>query len=378
MTLRVPMVDLPSQYRPLRAQILAAVTRVTESQQFIMGPETAALEAELESMLGVEHAISVSSGTDALLLALMALGVGPGDDVVMPVYSFFATAAAAVRLGATPVFVDIEPDSFNVDVAQIPPVLSSRTKALLPCHLFGLSADLDSLLTLASRASIPVVEDAAQAIGATCGSRPVGGFGAFGCFSFYPTKNLGAFGDAGLLTTNDAGLASRARRLRVHGMDARYVHTMVGGNFRMDAMQAAILRVKAPHLPAWTEARRQHAARYRRMFHEAGLTGTVVLPVEPPDRRHVFHQFVIRVDERDALKRHLDARGIGSEVYYPVPLHLQPAFASLDGRPGDFPRAERAARESLAIPIHAELSCDQQQLVVDAIGEFVKGPRGSP
>ena len=290
----VPLLDLQAQYRPLRAEILAAIERVCDSQRFIMGPEIAALESEMTSMLGIRHAIAVSSGTDALLLALMALGVGPGDDVVMPVYSFFATAAAAVRLGATPVFVDIEPDSFNVDVAQIPPVLSSRTKALLPCHLFGLSADLDSLLTLASRASIPVVEDAAQAIGATCGSRPVGGFGAFGCFSFYPTKNLGAFGDAGLLTTNDAGLASRARRLRVHGMDARYVHTMVGGNFRMDAMQAAILRVKAPHLPAWTSARQANAARYRALFRDAGLDGMVRLPVERPDCVHIFNQFVIR------------------------------------------------------------------------------------
>jgi dTDP-4-amino-4,6-dideoxygalactose transaminase len=377
MTLRVPMADLLSQYRPLRDEILAALTRVADSQRFIMGPETEALEDELRSMLGVEHAIGVSSGTDALLLALMALGVGPGDEVVMPAYSFFATAAAAVRLGATPVFVDIEPDSFNVDVTQIPAVLTSKTTALLPVHLFGLSADLDPILATASRASIPVVEDAAQAIGATCGLRKVGGIGVVGCFSFYPTKNLGAFGDAGLVTTNDAGLAARARLLRVHGTDATYVHRLVGGNFRIDALQAAILRVKAPHLSEWTEARRGNAARYRRMFHEAGLDGVVALPAEPSGRLHVFHQFVVRVHDRDDLKRHLDRRGIGNEIYYPVPLHLQPALASLGGRRGDFPRAERAAQESLAIPIHAGLSCEQQQMVVDAVAEFVRGPRGS-
>ena len=378
MTLKVPMVDLQAQYRPLRDEILAAMTRVCDSQQFIMGREIADFEAEIGSLLGVGHAIGVSSGTDALLLALMTLGVGPGDEVVTPAYSFFATAGAAVRLGARPVFVDIEPDTFNIDAMKIARVLTSRTKAVLPVHMFGLSADLDPILAQAAQTHVPVVEDAAQAIGATCSSRAVGGLGALGCFSFYPTKNLGAFGDAGLVTTNDPALAARARQLRMHGMEPKYVHQLVGGNFRMDALQAAVLRVKAPRLAGWSETRRANAARYRQMFNAAGLDDAVVLPVEPPGRRHVFHQFVIRVRERDALKQHLDACGIGNEIYYPVPLHLQPALASLGHRAGDFPHAERAARESLAIPIHSELVCDQQQMVVNAIAQFVTGSVSAP
>jgi dTDP-4-amino-4,6-dideoxygalactose transaminase len=374
MPLNVPLLDLQAQYQPLREEILAAITRVCDSQRFIMGPEITALEGELAGLLGIEHAIAVSSGTDALLLALMALGIGPGDEVVTSVYSFFATAGAIVRVGARPVFVDIDPGTYNIDPARIPAALTSRTKAILPVHLFGLSADLDPILAEASRAGVPVVEDAAQAIGASDKSRAVGGLGAFGCFSFFPSKNLGAFGDAGLLATNDAGLARRARLLRTHGMEPKYYHHLVGANFRMDALQAAVLRVKAPRLGDWTEARRANAARYRRMFHDSGVGTAITLPVEPPDRRHIFNQFVIRSDRRDALKRHLDRQGIGNEIYYPVPFHLQPCFAGLGYRAGDFPHAERAARQNLAIPIFGELTAEQQQTVVDAISGFLHHP----
>ena len=367
----IPLLDLQAQNGPLRDEILSAITRVGDSQRFIMGPEIEAFEREVAAQLGVEHAIAVSSGTDAVLLALMALGVGPGDEVVTSTYSFFATAGAVVRLGARPVLVDIDPATFNVDPAAVAAAITPRTKAIMPVHLFGLSADMDPILDAASRAGVPVVEDAAQAIGAAYKSRPIGALGAFGCFSFFPSKNLGAFGDAGLLTATDGELARRARLLRTHGMHPKYYHHVIGGNFRMDALQAAVLRVKVPHLAAWTEARRLNASRYRRLFADAGITALVSLPSEPPARRHIFNQFVIRTPHRDALKQHLDAKGIGNEVYYPVPFHLQPCFADLGHRAGDFPHAERAAAESLAIPIYGELTLDQQRTVVDAVAEFV-------
>src|SRR3954468_16683963 len=320
----VPLLDLHAQYTPLRAEILAAIERVCDSQRFIMGPEIAALEQEMASMLGVGHAVAVSSGTDALLLALMALDVKAGDEVITPTYSFFATAGAVARLGATPVLVDIDEATFNVDPRQVAAAITPRTKAIIPVHLFGLSADLDPIMELALRHEIAVVEDAAQAIGATYDGRAVGGIGTCGCFSFFPSKNLGAFGDAGLFTTNDDALAKRARLLRTHGMEPKYFHHLVGGNFRMDAIQAAILRVKAPHLAAWTDARRANARRYLELFQRAGVGDRVTLPAELPDRRHIFNQFVIRVDERDALRRHLDSADIATEIYYPVPFHLQP------------------------------------------------------
>ena len=369
--MRVPLLDLQAQHRPLRDELVAAMTRVADSQRFIMGPEIERLESELARLLGVRQAIAVSSGTDALLLALMALGITAGDEVVTTTYSFFATAGAIVRVGARPVLVDIDPVTFNIDPAQAAAAMTPRTKAILPVHLFGLSADLDPIMDAAERAGILVVEDAAQAIGATYKSRTVGGIGAFGCFSFFPSKNLGAFGDAGLLTTNDDRLAHRARLLRNHGMEPKYYHHVVGGNFRMDALQAAVLRVKAPHLDSWTEARRANANRYRQLFREAGLDGVVALPVEPPNRRHIFNQFVIRTPDRDGLKKYLDAQGIGNEVYYPVPFHLQPCFEALGHRRGDFPHAERAANESLAIPIYGELTSEQQHAVVSAIAAFV-------
>jgi dTDP-4-amino-4,6-dideoxygalactose transaminase len=368
----VPLLDLDAQYRPLRDQLIAAMTRVADSQRFIMGPEIDALERELAAMLGVRHAIAVSSGTDALLLALMALDIKAGDEVVTTTYSFFATAGAVARLGARPVLVDIDPATFNIDAAQAVAAITPRTKAIVPVHLFGQSADLDPIMQAADRAGIPVIEDAAQAIGSSYKSRPVGGIGAFGCFSFFPSKNLGAFGDAGLLTANDNALAERARLLRTHGMKPKYYHHLVGGNFRMDALQAAILRVKAPHLAGWTEGRQRNAARYRTLFRDAGLDGAVTLPADPVDRTHIYNQFVVRTPDRDGLKHHLDSQGIGNEIYYPVPFHVQPCFADLGYRRGAFPLAERAAAESLAIPIYGELTAAQQETVVSAIGQFVK------
>jgi dTDP-4-amino-4,6-dideoxygalactose transaminase len=368
---KVPLLDLQAQYRPLRDEILAAMTRVADSQRFIMGPEIDALEADFARMLAVKHTIAVSSGTDALLLALMALGIKAGDEVVTSPYSFFATAGAVARLGARPAFVDVDPATFNIDPDRIAAAITPRTRAIMPVHLFGQSADLDAIVQIADRHGIPVVEDAAQAIGATYHSRAVGGIGAFGCFSFFPSKNLGAFGDAGLVTTNDDGLARRARLLRTHGMEPKYYHHVVGANFRMDALQAAILRVKAPHLAEWTAARRANAARYRDLFRTAALGDLVTLPADPADRLHIYNQFVIRTPERDALKRHLEVQGIGTEIYYPVPFHLQPCFADLGYRRGAFPHAERAADESLAIPIYGELTADQQESVVSAIGAFV-------
>jgi dTDP-4-amino-4,6-dideoxygalactose transaminase len=373
----VPLLDLQAQYAPLRDDILAAITRVCDSQRFIMGPEITAFEEEIAALIGVPHAIAVSSGTDALLLALMALDLKAGEEVITSTYSFFATAGAIVRAGARPILVDIDPATFNMDPSQVEAAITLRTRAILPVHLFGLSADMDPIMAIANRTGIPVVEDAAQAIGATYRSQPVGGFGVFGCFSFFPSKNLGALGDAGLVTTTDPALAHRARLLRTHGMEPKYYHHLVGGNFRMDAMQAAVLRVKAPHLAPWTEARRANAARYRQLFKAADLDGRIDLPIEPAECRHIYNQFAIRCGDRgglnrDGLKRHLDEQRIGNEIYYPVPFHLQPCFADLGYRRGDFPHAERAALQSLAIPIYSELTLDQQQSVVDAIAQFAQ------
>src|SRR4051794_6121367 len=360
----VPLLDLDAQYPPLRDELLAAVTRVCDSQRFIMGPEIDSLERELSGLLGVKHAIAVSSGTDALLLALMALDIKAGDEVVTTTFSFFATAGAVVRVGGAPVRVDIDPAALKIDPLQAGAAITPRTKAIMPVHLFGLGAEMDPIMAAANRAGIPVIEDAAQAIGSSYRSRPLGTIGAFGCFSFFPSKNLGAFGDAGLLTTEDDALADRARLLRTHGMKPKYYHHLVGANFRMDALQAAVLRVKAPHLAEWTARRQANAARYRRLFGAPRLDAIVALPREPADRSHIFNQFVIRTPDRDGLKRHLDERGIGTEIYYPVPFHLQPCFANLGYRQGAFPHAERAAHESLAIPVYGELTAAQQDAVV--------------
>jgi len=368
----VPLLDLVAQYRPIRDELLQAITRVCDNQRFIMGPEVETLELELAALIGAEHAIAVSSGTDALLVAMMALGIGPGAEVITPTFSFFATAGCVSRLGATPVFVDIDPVTFNVDPEAIARAVSPRTRAILPVHLFGLMADMDRILAIAQAAGVPVIEDAAQAIGASSRGRAAGTLGAIGCFSFFPSKNLGGFGDGGLVATNDAALAHELRLLRNHGMEPKYIHKRIGGNFRLDALQAAVLRVKAPHLAAWTEARRHNAARYRALIEEFDLHDHLEVPVEPRGYRHIYNQFVIRSDRRDALRDHLQANRIGTEIYYPVPFHRQECFANVPRAAAGFPVADRAAERVLALPIYAELTEEQQRHVVTCLAEFYR------
>jgi dTDP-4-amino-4,6-dideoxygalactose transaminase len=365
--MKVPLLDLQAQFGPIRRDVLDVIERVADSQMFILGAEVEAFEREVAALLGVAHAVGVSSGTDALLAALMALEVGPGDEVVTTTYSFFATAGSIARLGATPVLVDIDPISFNIDPAQALDACTPRTKAILPVHLYGQAADLDPLIEGAARLGIAVVEDAAQAIGTRYRGRLVGGLGTLGCFSFFPSKNLGAFGDGGLVTTNDAALAEKVRLLRGHGMKPKYYHHLVGGNFRLDALQAAVLRVKLPHLAAWTEARRANAARYRDLFRELDPEGRVGVPREIADGYHIYNQFVVRVANRDRVRDALAADGIGTEIYYPLPFHRQPCFAYLGASPEAFPEAERAAAETLALPIYGELTAEQQRYVVERL-----------
>jgi dTDP-4-amino-4,6-dideoxygalactose transaminase len=369
----VPLLDLKAQYAPLRSALLEAVTRVCDSQQFIMGPEVEAFEREVALVTDTTHAIGVSSGTDALLVALMGLDIGPGDEVVTSTFSFFATAGSIARVGARPVLVDIDPDTFNIDPIAAARACTRKTKALLPVHLFGQSADMSAILALADEFKLKVIEDAAQAIGTREHGGVVGGIGHVGCFSFFPSKNLGGFGDGGLVSTNNHALADRMRLIRNHGQKPKYYHHLIGGNFRLDALQAAVLRVKLPYLAAWTEARRANAARYRQLFAEAELP-EIVLPVDRGgDGYHIYNQFVIRVPDRDALRAHLAVAGVGTEVYYPVPFHLQECFAHLGYKAGDFPHAEKAAAEVLALPIYPELTADQQATVVDRIRAFYRG-----
>lgn len=367
---RVPLLDLKAQYAPIRHDVLQAMTRVCDTQHFILGAEVEGLERELEAFLDVPHAVGVSSGTDALLAALMALGVGVGDEVITSPFSFFATAGSIARVGARPVFVDIDPATYNIDPAGVAPAVTARTKAIMPVHLFGQSAEMKPILDVAARFGVPIVEDAAQAVGVRYRDQPIGGIGTIGCFSFFPTKNLGAFGDAGLVTTRDAALARRMRAIRHHGGERKYHHESVGANFRLDALQAAILRVKLPHLPAWTAARQRNAARYEALFTKAGLTNIVSVPTRSAESTHIYNQFVVRVPQRDQLRAYLDAQGIGTEVYYPLPLHLQPCFRELGYAAGSFPVAEAAADEVLALPIYGELSDAQQAWVVEAIHTF--------
>jgi dTDP-4-amino-4,6-dideoxygalactose transaminase len=363
----VPLLDLQAQYRPLRDALLAAITRVCDSQRFILGSEVDALEHELAQALGARHAVAVSSGTDALLSALMALRIGPGDEVITSTYSFFATAGCIARVGATPKLVDIDPATCNLAPDAVGAAITPRTRAIIPVHLYGLCADMDPILEIATGANVAVIEDAAQAIGATYKGRQAGTIGTVGCFSFFPSKNLGAFGDGGLVTSNDDGLAHEIRLLRNHGAEPKYFHTRIGGNFRLDALQAAVLRVKLPHLARWSEMRRANAARYGSLFAAAGLTERVTLPIEPVGYRHIFNQYVVRVPNRDRVRAALTAAGIGTEIYYPVPFHLQACFAALGHRRGDFPEAEAAADSTLALPIYGELSPDQQATVVSAL-----------
>lgn len=372
--INVPLLDLHAQYAPLRDELRAAIDRVMESQGFILGADVRALEEELAQYTQARHAVGCASGSDALLLALMALDVRAGDEVVTTPYSFFATAGSVARLGAIPRFVDIEPRTYNINPELVEAALGERTRALMPVHLYGQCAGMDALLEVAARRGVPIVEDAAQAVGAEDRGRQAGSLGEIGCFSFYPTKNLGGAGDGGLLTTNDDALAQRLRALRVHGGETKYFHREIGINSRLDTLQAAILRVKLPHLDGWSRARAQNAARYREMFADAGLLEEVGLPFVRDDARHIYNQFVIRVPDgkRDALMSHLKHEGVGTDIYYPLPLHLQECFRYLGHREGDFPEAERAARETLALPIYPELTGGQQQHVVDSIRSFFR------
>jgi dTDP-4-amino-4,6-dideoxygalactose transaminase len=369
--MNIPLLDLQAQYVPLRAELMDAMARVLDTQRFILGAEVEALEKEIAGYCQAQYAIGCASGSDALLLALQSAGVTAGDEVITTPFSFFATAAAVTRLGARPVFVDIDPATCNMQEQLAAAAISERTRAILPVHLYGQCAGMDELVEISKRQNIALVEDAAQALGAEDGGRRAGSIGTMGCFSFYPSKNLGAAGDAGMIVTSDAEHAARLRMLRVHGEERKYHHRFVGINSRLDAIQAVVLRVKLPYLDEWSEARRRNAAQYDRLFLDAGLTEEVGLPIVRPGGCHIFNQYVIRAgDRRDALRTYLNANGIGSEIYYPVPLHLQECFAYLGYREGDFPEAERAARETLALPVYPELTMEQQSYVVEMIQKF--------
>jgi dTDP-4-amino-4,6-dideoxygalactose transaminase len=372
--MRVPLLDLTAQLRGLEAEVAAAVGDVLRGGQFILGPNVSALEAELAAYTGVAHGIGVANGSDAIHLALLAAGVGPGDEVICPAFTFFATAGAVARAGAKPVFVEIDPVTYTVSVEDAARRVGPRTRAIIPVHLYGHAADMDGVMRLAGEHGLTVIEDTAQAIGATVpGGRRVAGIGHFGTYSFFPSKNLGALGDGGMVLTPDGALAEKVRLLRVHGASPKYYHRELGYNSRLDELQAAILRVKLQRLDAWTEGRRAAAARYARLFAEVGLGEAVVLPAERPGFTHVYHQYTIRAYRRDALQAHLDHCGIGTAVYYPLPLHLQPVFEELGYRPGDLPETEAACAEVLSLPIFPELTEEQQEYVVAQVAGFYAG-----
>ena len=387
----VPLLDLKAQYASIRDECRAAFDRIADEQAFIGGPEVDGLEKEIAAYSQCLFGVGVTSGTDALLVALMTLGVQPGDEIITTPYTFFATGGSIHRTGATPVFVDINPLSYNIEPSLIEAAITPKTKAIMPVHLYGQMADMDPIMAIAQRHNLFVIEDGAQAIGAEYKGRRAGSIGHFGCFSFFPSKNLGAFGDGGMITTNDPALAHWAKLLRSHGAEPKYYHKLVGGNFRLDALQAAILRIKLRHLDGWTAGRQQNAATYRRLFTEAGLVADerrttnnqpasfvlrpssfVGLPAEEPKRRHVYNQFVIRTGRRDAVMAKLNEHRIGNEIYYPLPLHLQECFASLGYRTGSLPESERAAKETLALPIYPELTEEMQAAVVAAVAEAYK------
>jgi len=365
--MNVPLLDLKAQYKTIKAEVDAAIGEVLESQHFVLGPKVEQCEKAIAAYSKSGYGIGVSSGSDALLACLMAENIGPGDEVITTPYTFFATAGAIARLGATPVFVDIDPNTYNLDAAQIQSKVTAKTRAIIPVHLYGQMADMDAVMSVAEKHGLVVIEDAAQAIGAEYKGRRAGSIGQYGCFSFFPSKNLGCAGDGGMIVTNDAQRAERLRILRGHGSKPKYYHKIVGGNFRLDAIQAAIVSAKLPHLDSWTAARQLNAKRYDRLFGEAGLT--IGLPAVVANR-HIFNQYVIRVPQRDQLQAHLQKNGIGTEVYYPVPMHLQECFAYLGHKAGDFPESERAAKETLALPVHPELTDEQARFVVQTIAEF--------
>ncbi|HEY3171049.1 MAG TPA: DegT/DnrJ/EryC1/StrS family aminotransferase [Thermoanaerobaculia bacterium] len=362
---RVPVLDLTRYDEELKRQIASRVEEVFSSGRFILGAANAEFEQAFAQRIGVRHALGVSSGTDALLVALMALGVGAGDEVITSPFSFFASAGVISRVGARPVFVDIEPDTFNLDPDRLPAAITPRTRAVLPVHLYGQCADMDTIQEIAG--GIPIVEDACQAVGATQQRRVAGAMGKMGAFSFYPTKNLGGAGDAGAVTTDDDDLAALVSSLRLHGESKRYHHARVGGNFRMDSIQASVLLTKLPHLEAWTARRIAIAARYAEMLWDAEVSGRIVLPTVAAGRRHVFHQYVVRVRDRDRVREKLAEAGISTAVFYPVPFHLQECFADLGYRQGDFPQSEKAANEVLALPMFPQLTDEEVGRVAEAV-----------
>lgn len=374
--MNIPILDLKRQYQSIKTEIDSAIARVIESGQFILGPEVEAFERAVAQYLRVKHAIGVASGTDALWLALKAANISPGDRVIVPSFTFFATAEAVCNVGATPIFADIDPQTFNIDPNSVRNLLESnaqireKTKAIIPVHLYGQPAEMDEILQIAQQYKLTVIEDAAQAIGAQYKDRTVGTLGHLGCFSFFPTKNLGAYGDGGLVVTNDDALAERVRMLRVHGSKPKYYHHIVGTNSRLDALQAAILRVKLTHLNEWTFARQQIATQYDTAL--SRLDGLTV-PYRAPERTHIYHQYTIRVlgGRRDALQKYLKEYGIGTEIYYPLPLHLQPCFAHLGYREGQLPESERASREVLSLPIFPELTSAEREYIIETIKNFM-------
>ena len=367
----IPLLDLKAQYAAIRVEIDAAVRTVFESQVFIGGPSVANCERDIAASCGCTHAVGVSSGTDAILVALMAEGIGPGDEVITSPYTFFATGGCIARVGATPVFVDIDPASFNLNPARVEARITPRTRAIIPVHLYGQMADMNPIMNLAARHNLVVIEDAAQAIGAESHGRRAGSIGHYGCLSFFPSKNLGGAGDGGMMVTRDAARAEKLMLLRNHGAHPKYYHRVIGGNFRLDAIQAAVVQVKLKHLDSWTLARQANAKRYDALFIARGLTAHGVHLPTAVQNRHIFNQYVIRVPRRDALRKSLDARRIGNEVYYPVPLHLQECFAHLGYKPGSCPESERASLETLALPVFPELTATQAVTVVDAIDTFL-------
>jgi dTDP-4-amino-4,6-dideoxygalactose transaminase len=366
----LPFLDLKAQFAGIREEVMQAITRVMDSQHFILGPEVQAFENETAQKVGAKYAIGCASGSDALVLALMALGVGAGDEVITVPFTFVATAGSIARVGATPKFVDIDPVTYNLEPTKLEAAITPKTKAIIPVHLFGLAADMDAINAVAAKHGIPVIEDAAQAIGARYQGRAAGSLATMCCFSFFPSKNLGGAGDGGMVTTNDDRLADRLKVLRVHGSRRKYEYELVGMNSRLDAIQAAILRVKAKYLDKWADGRRANADKYRALIAEAGLGGAVQAPVEPLGYHHVYNQFTVRVPKRDALRTHLQAAGIPTEIYYPYPLHTEPAFAPYGYAKGDFPVTEKAASEVLSLPVYPELTEQQLRGVVAAIAEF--------
>jgi len=370
--MNIPLLDLKSQFKPLRAEILEAIETVCDEQGFVLGPRVVTFEEALAKYIGARYAISCASGSDALLLSLMALGVKAGDEVITVPFTFFATAGAVSRLGAKPVFVDIERDTFNLDPGQLERAITPRTKAIIPVHLFGQCADMAAINRIAAAKRIPVIEDACQAIGAAQNGARAGVLGTTGCFSFFPSKNLGGFGDGGLITTNDQALADSLSMLRVHGSRVRYLHEAIGINSRLDALQAAVLHIKLKYLDQWAEGRRRNAARYEELFKRARLLDHVTIPSTHQGNFHVYNQYTIRVSRRDDLRASLKEKGIGTEIYYPLPMHLQNCYKDLGYKKGSFPVSEQAAEQVLSLPIYAELSDEQLSYVVDSIAEFYR------